>query len=242
MKHSLSLIALLAACPAVSQETRELDAHVHGIGTLNIALDGTDMVMEFHAPGADLVGFEHAAESPAELAAVDAAIAALNAPLELFAVSEAAGCSVTSAHVDLEEGEDHEEHDHEDHAEGDHDGDHTHEEHAEHDHREDGHEDHDHEDHAEGDHDEDHAHEEHAEHDHGEDGHEDHADHGDSDSHSEFHAEYRLSCDAPDALSDISFAYFKAFPNAQKVMVQLITSSGAQAFDVDSDEPQLNLK
>ncbi|MCO4849283.1 MAG: DUF2796 domain-containing protein [Yoonia sp.] len=191
MKIAFSLIALVAAMPATAEESRQLDAHEHGVGTLNIAIEGTNVAMEFHAPGADIVGFEYAAESDTDLAAIDAAVAILGAPLELFVLPDAASCSVVDAQAELE-GED----EHDDHAEDD----------------------------------------------HNDAGDEDHEDHADEAGHTEFHAEYILTCDSPDALTGITFAYFEAFPNAQEVEVQIITATGAQAFEVERDAPVLNLE
>ena len=191
MKIAFSLIALVAAMPATAEESRQLDAHEHGVGTLNIAIEGTNVAMEFHAPGANIVGFEYAAESDTDLAAIDAAVAILGAPLELFVLPDAASCSVVDAQAELE-GED----EHDDHAEDD----------------------------------------------HNDAGDEDHEDHADEAGHTEFHAEYILTCDSPDALTGITFAYFEAFPNAQEVEVQIITATGAQAFEVERDAPVLNLE
>ncbi len=208
MKRALSLIAIVAAMPATAEDTREADAHEHGVGALNIAIDGTTVAMEFEVPGADIVGFEYEAESDADLAAIDAALETLNSPLALFAVPDDAACTVTAAEAELESEEDHDEHgldDHDEHAEDEHD----HDEHA--------HDDHD---------------------DHGDEG---YSDHPDEASHTEFHAEYMLACENPDALTEITFAYFDAFPNAKEVEVQLITASGAQAFEVARDAPVLNL-
>jgi hypothetical protein len=201
MKHTFSLIALVAAFPALAEDTRQLDAHEHGVGTLNIAVEGATVVMEFEAPGADIVGFEYAAESNADLAAIDAAVVTLGTPLDLFMMPAAAGCVVVEARAELE--------------------------------GEDGHEDHD--DHT------DEKHEEHAEEGHDDHGHEDHDNHAEEAGHTEFHAEYMLTCEAPDALAEITFAYFEAFPNAQEVEVQVITASGAQAFEVTRDAPVLDL-
>ncbi|MFT5631274.1 MAG: hypothetical protein ACI82I_002220 [Gammaproteobacteria bacterium] len=198
MKQTFSLIALIAAFPAFAEDARELDAHEHGVGTLNIAIDGTTVAMGIEAPGADIVGFEYAAESDADLAAINAAVATLGAPLDLFVMSDAANCSLVEAEAALE-GED----GHDDHADEEHD------------------------DHSDEDHDE---HED-----------EDHDDHSDETGHTEFHAEYTLTCDNPDALIEITFAYFEAFPNAQGVEVQMITTTGAQAFEVTRDAPVLDL-
>ena len=202
MKQALSLIALIAAMPALANETRQLDAHEHGVGELNIAIEGTTVLMEFHAPGADIVGFEYSAKSDSDRAAVEAAEATLSAPLELFVMPEAATCTVKSAQAELEGEGGHDEHDDEHHA----------------DHAEDGHADHD--DHAD----------------------EGHAEHQEDSTHTEFHAQYMLTCADPDAFTEISFAYFEAFPNAQEVEVQIITASGAKAFEVSRDAPTLALE
>jgi hypothetical protein len=203
MKHAVSLIAFATACPALAEDSRQLDAHEHGAGTLNIAIDGATVAMTFEAPGADIVGFEYAAKSDTDLAAIDAAVATLGAPLDLFVMPDAAGCSVVDARAELES--------------------------------EDGHDDHGDDGHDSG------SHSDHAEESHGDHGDEDHADHADESGHTEFHAKYTLSCDTPDALTEITFAYFEVFPNAQEVEVQIITAAGAQAFEAERDAPVLTL-
>lgn len=196
MRQTLSLIAILAASPALAQDTRQLDAHEHGVGTLNIAIDGTTVSMEFHAPGADIVGFEYAAESETDRAKVDAAVARLATPLDLFKLPAAAECSVTQASAELESEEAHDDHE-------DHDGEVDEIEHEEHD---------------------------------------EHDEHADEAGHTEFHAEYTLTCANPKALNGITFAYFDTFANARELEVQIITSSGAQAFEVEREAPALNLQ
>ena len=201
MKRTLTLIALVSAIPAVAEETRQLDAHEHGVGELNIAIEGKTVAMELHAPGADIVGFEYEAKSDADLSAVEAAIATLSQPLDLFVLSEAANCTVVKAHAALQSEDEHDDHKDDEHAHDEHD-DHKDDEHA------------------------------HVEHD----------DHEGEAGHTEFHAEYTLACDAPEALKQITFAYFQTFPNAQEVEVRIITTSGAQAFEVERDTPVLNLE
>lgn len=243
MKQSLPLIALLAAVPAFAEGNRQLDAHEHGVGELNIAIDGTTVAMEFHAPGADIVGFEYEAESDQDLAAIDTALVTLSAPLELFVMPAAAACSVTAASAELESEEAHADDDHDDHDHDKEHEDHDEDEHAEHDHEDHDDDKHDNDDHAEHDHDKEHEkHEddaEHAEHDH--DDHDGHDDHAEEAGHTEFHAEYTLTCTNPSALTEIDFAYFETFENALEVEVQVITSAGAQAFEVERDDPKLDL-
>ena len=135
------LLALSTTMPVLAEDTRQLDAHEHGVGTLDIAIEKSTVTMEFHAPGADIVGFEYEAKSDADLAAIDSATEILGAPLDLFIIPDAAACTVIKAHAELESEDDHDEHNdeaHDDHAKEGHD-----------DHAEDGHNDNDDEGHKE---------------------------------------------------------------------------------------------
>lgn len=233
MKQTFPLILALAATPALAEETREMGAHVHGVGALNIAFDGSAVAMEFQAPGADIVGFEHSAATEADRAAIDAAVATLARPLDLFAFPDAAACSVTRASAGLKTNEDQNGHD-----------DHGHDDHAEHAEKA-GHDDHDahgHDDHGKHGHDDQAEHGAHEEHAHAE-GHDehDHGAHGAEAQHTEFHAEYTLTCANPGEITEIAFDYFKRFENARALEVQIVTDSGAQAADVRRDDPMLDL-
>ena len=59
-----------AALPASAEEHRQLGAHVHGHGRLNIAIEGNTISMELEVPGMDIVGFEHEPSTPEQKAAV----------------------------------------------------------------------------------------------------------------------------------------------------------------------------
>jgi hypothetical protein len=87
-------------------QQRELGAHEHGRGILNIALEGNRLTMELEVPGADIVGFEHKAVSRKDKAAVAAAEKRLSEPLTLFKLPAAAGCVVKEASAAIE-GADH---------------------------------------------------------------------------------------------------------------------------------------
>ena len=112
------VLATLVTWGAGADERRELGAHEHGHSTLNVAIEGTEVAMELIAPGVDIVGFEHAAESAQDKAALEAAEAKLADPLSLFVMPAAAGCTVQTATVEIEgehdeeaghaEGEEHE--------------------------------------------------------------------------------------------------------------------------------------
>jgi hypothetical protein len=100
---------------------------VHGHGTLDIAVEDQKVSMELEVPGMDIVGFEHAATTEDQKAAIEEAKAELAKPLSLFKFPAAAACSVKEAKVALEvehEDGDHdaEEEKHADHDEDQHEG------------------------------------------------------------------------------------------------------------------------
>jgi hypothetical protein len=94
--------AIAASAFAAKAQHRQLGPHQHGHGTLNIAIEGGRVTMELDVPGADIVGFEHAPSTKAQRTAMDKAKAQLRAPLALFAMPKAAGCSVKEANVQIE--------------------------------------------------------------------------------------------------------------------------------------------
>ncbi len=258
MKHPLPLLAILASMPAATAtaETRQLDAHEHGVAVLNIAIEAQTVAMALVAPGADIVGFEYTAESDEDRATVESAMETLSAPLDLFALPEAASCTVVEARATLTgAGGYHDHGDHEDAHQDEHGDEHKHDDHDDEHHDEHKHDDHDdehhdahkHDDHDDEHHDE-HKHDEHKHDDHEDEHHDDHAEHdahGDDhaeENHNEFHADYVLACSNPNALSGITFTYFDRFPNAQEVEVQVISASGAMAFEVLRDSPALTLE
>ena len=61
MTKIATLVGLALSTTAFAEEGfRQHEAHVHGHVELNIAQDGKELLMEITAPGADVVGFEHA--------------------------------------------------------------------------------------------------------------------------------------------------------------------------------------
>lgn len=163
-KLILSIALLALGAPAFATE-RQLGAHSHGVGEVTIAIDGAEVAIEIHAPGADIVGFEHDARSDADRAAIEAALLKLGDPMTVMTVPEAAGCSVVEAKAEL-------------------------------------------------------------------DGH---------DGHSEFHAEYLISCAEPTALAEIGFPYFALFPGARELEVQVAAPGGARAVELTPDASVLDL-
>jgi hypothetical protein len=94
--------ALFAGFCAGNAQHRELGAHVHGRGTLDIAMEGTRVRMEFKAPGADISGFEHNANTREQRTAVEKAKKQLAAPQDLFQLPASAKCVVEDTQVAIE--------------------------------------------------------------------------------------------------------------------------------------------
>ncbi|EHN71684.1 zinc uptake protein ZrgA [Aliivibrio fischeri] len=117
-------------------EHRHHDAHVHGVVETNIAQDGDHLLFEITAPGADVVGFEHAPKDDAQKQILANAVKTLNNPNLIFTLPENAKCTFEEAHVshNLVNHNDHDDHEHDhdhDHDHDQHDGEH-HKEHGKH--------------------------------------------------------------------------------------------------------------
>ncbi|PML53379.1 DUF2796 domain-containing protein [Vibrio sp. 10N.261.52.A1] len=235
-----------------NEEFRSHGAHVHGQVEVNIAQDGQELLVEVTAPGADVVGFEHAPETAEQKKVFEQAIAQLNKPDELFSFNNA-NCTLKFKSVsntlesdhDEHEGHDHEGHDHAKHDHDDHEGhdhaEHDHDDHKDHDHAEHDHDDHKDHDHAEHDHDDhkdhdhaEHDHDDHKDHDHAEHDHDDHEGHDHHDheghdhsegGHGEFTVEYHYQCSDVAKLDTVSTQWFSKFSNTEKMTVNLLTDT-----------------
>ena len=122
--HHLVAGVILSATSSLAEETKQLDAHEHGVGQLNIAFSANKIAMELHAPGSDIVGFEYGAKTDADHAAIDTAIEALSDPSKLFVFPKVASCTVIEAKAKLESED-------ADHGHDDHDDDEDHDDHDE---------------------------------------------------------------------------------------------------------------
>ena len=128
MQHKLALcigVAMSASSLMIStaalanEEFRQHEAHVHGHVEFNIAQDGQDLLIEITAPGADVVGFEHAPENDKQQQTLNKVLEQFNQPKAIFQLSSAANCHLEQSDITHTLGVD-EHHDH------DHDHDHDH--------------------------------------------------------------------------------------------------------------------
>lgn len=113
------LAAFSLAAPLTAEE-RHGHAHRHGVSTLKLAIDGTELEMEIISPGSDIVGFEHPPANAADRQAIANATAVFREAGALFAFPATAGCRVLSAEVEAPSasGSAAEKHDHEKHHDG----------------------------------------------------------------------------------------------------------------------------
>ena len=183
---------------------------------MNIAIEGDGIEMELIAPGADIVGFEHAPDTDADRAAVQAAIATFQNGL--FTLPEAAGCELEAVGIyssllpdgkPVHSGDHHHDEDHKDeHGHGNKDDDHGHDDHKG--------------EHGHNDKDDDHKHDDHKD---------DHAGHDDEE-HAEFRVHFHYECKDTAALTGLSTSYFDVFPNAQELDVAALTANGQAAAEL----------
>ena len=140
MRFILSLYVVLSysISTVLAEESRQVDKHEHGVGELNIAIDGSLAEFEFMLPGADIVGFEYEAKSDEDLAKIENALLVLENYENLFALTKNSKCVLADLDYHLS-GEEHDEHADEEHDEH---ADEEHEEHADEEHADEEHEEH----------------------------------------------------------------------------------------------------
>ena len=85
------LFAAAGACAA--------GAHEHGVVKLDVAVEGSRVVIEIDSPLDNLLGFEHAPRSDAEREKADAMLKKLRDAAQLFRIDGNAGCTLGA--VDL---------------------------------------------------------------------------------------------------------------------------------------------
>ena len=210
------LLAAAGATQAAESGHREHGAHVHGHGVLEVAMDGSDLLIALRIPAVNVVGFEHAPVSDAERSAVAEAIRRFSDADALLRPTPAADCRLETAEVVLggERGS---------HSEPGHDS-----------------HDHGHAGHGPGKDEYGHGEHEHARkpaaHGHGE---KEHARHGDI--HSELDAEYLFHCERPEALRALDLALFDHLREAREIEARVVTARGQSAVVLGPATPRLTL-
>ena len=102
-----SIARILIALGAASAQAEgagpgQQGAHVHGIGHLNVAAEGSSVVVELIAAAAGLIGFERAPRSDAERETFNLAKENLMAGDAMIRFNTEAGCRLETAEVDAD--------------------------------------------------------------------------------------------------------------------------------------------
>lgn len=90
--------ALYADMPQVQHIS--LDAHVHGLSELTLAMEGNTLEIQLKSPAMNLLGFEHKARTKNDFSAVRNAAALLGKSDSLFSFS-GGRCHLTNSSVDV---------------------------------------------------------------------------------------------------------------------------------------------
>lgn len=137
MRSKYLLLSLIFGAAWASEQPRQHDAHEHGHATMNLALTGSELVLELESPAMNLVGFEYQPTSDEDKKKVESAASLIQHPEKWITLDTEARCSLEQAHIDsallehMEHDKTHvETRDHEEKYEEHHDE--EHEEHEEH--------------------------------------------------------------------------------------------------------------
>ncbi|WP_158291692.1 ZrgA family zinc uptake protein [Lampropedia puyangensis] len=210
-----------------SEQNQTQAAHVHGVVQLDVAVDGSDLVLQLTAPQADITGFERAAQTEAEKQTVAQAIEKLKLP-SLIALNASAACKLVDTDIDGLGADSHDAHD-KDHGKAhDHSHetdtkakDHGHPEHAAQD-KKAAKDEHDHAD----EHDHDHDHKE-GEHSH---------------AHNDVSVSWQWHCDHAQQLESIDVQLAKQFSSIHTINVQMAMPQGQFSRTLKTGETRLTWK
>lgn len=103
MKFMMCLIATVIAAAtthalAETHDAHGLGAHVHGLASLQVAVDANTLSLSFSSPLDNLISFERKARNQAEVAEVQAMINQFY-KTDIFVPSKAAQCKLTTIHL-----------------------------------------------------------------------------------------------------------------------------------------------
>ena len=104
------LILMLLFVISSQAADRNPEAHEHGVGVLNIAIQGNEVEIELELPAENVVGFEHEAHTIAEKKRVQDAAAKLKNAANIVMLPNNAACKLEKAEVEsalLEDRHDH---------------------------------------------------------------------------------------------------------------------------------------
>ena len=98
-RTTASLLALMVGFSNYST-VDAADPHQHGVGQLNVAIQGDHVEIELETPGADIVGFEHPPRTAEQKKAVQDAATTLRNGSAIFVFPAAARCKLEKTKVE----------------------------------------------------------------------------------------------------------------------------------------------
>lgn len=98
LKYS-TLATLMLVSPRLLAKEQH-GAHEHGKAELDIAIDGTKVVIAFESPADSIYGFEHDAKSAKDIATRENAAAVLKDAASLFQFPAALTCALTESKIE----------------------------------------------------------------------------------------------------------------------------------------------
>ena len=237
--EAAAVLAFACATVGVTAAETSHGTHEHGKAEIELAVEGSGVVVNFTSPMYNLVGFEHAPRDEGDREAVAAASVLLDDAGNLVLPQADAQCTVVELDVDWDVPSAEEEHDDEaaehdahenlqadEHHAHDADGDHAHDVDGDHAHDADG----------------DHAHEADGDHAHEADGDHHHDDHDVGERHVDVTVGVRYTCDHPDRLNSLDVTAFESFERLSEVEFRAVGPGGAVAESPERDSPRVDLR
>jgi len=132
MKKTTLMISLIGVSVAAVSQAET--AHQHGVADLNIAMSNNDLLIEWHTPADNILGFEFMPKTDQQKQTLSDSLSLLKQPSSLFEIPKQAQCDLKQTQIDnpfeskkMAEN-DHKEHEHKEHEhkEHGHDEDETH--------------------------------------------------------------------------------------------------------------------
>ncbi|MBF4283102.1 DUF2796 domain-containing protein [Vibrio anguillarum] len=148
-KLALSIGLILSTPALANEEFRQHEAHVHGHVEFNIAQDGQDLLIEITAPGADVVGFEHAPQNDEQQQRLNKVLEQFSHADGIFQLPAPAKCHLEESRIAHTLNSEHHDHDHDHHEKHDDKHQDKDAQHAHHDHKKDVHDEGEHSGHGE---------------------------------------------------------------------------------------------
>ncbi len=205
------LVLSYVAAGTTAAETSQ-GVHEHGAAEVELALEGSDVLVNFASPLYNLVGFEHAPRDDRDREAVAATLVLLDDPGNLVLLQADAACTVVELDIEWEMASTEEE-------------EHEHDEASEHDAQADEHD-------AHGVHDAD----EHDAHDADQ-----HDEYDGEEGHADASVAIRYRCDHPDRLNSLDITAFESFERLSEVELRAVGPGGAVAESPERGSPRVDL-